>query len=80
MEVIAKRVYRHYGGDLYLVEAIGYDCETLEKMVIYRALYEEGKVWVRTYEDFIKEVNKNGQKHRFELQNIESVKINYKKQ
>lgn len=74
MEVEVGRIYRHYKGDYYLVEAIASHSETREKLVVYRALYGENKVWVRPYAMFIEEVNKNGQKYRFELQNIKSVK------
>jgi len=72
-ELKIKGIYKHYKGNLYIVEDIGYSSETLEKEVIYRALYEDNKVWIRPLDDFIKEVNKNGQKYRFELQEIESV-------
>ena len=72
-EVKIKGIYKHYKGDLYIVEDIAYNSETLEKMVVYRALYEDGKVWVRPYDMFFDEVNKNGQKYRFEIQNIKSV-------
>ena len=72
MEVQVKRIYKHYKGDLYLVEDVGYHSETGEKMIIYRSLYEEGKVWIRPYDMFFDEVNKNGQKYRFELQEIKS--------
>jgi len=72
-ELKIKGIYKHYKGNLYIVEDIGYNSETLEKEVIYRALYEDNKVWIRPLDDFIKEVNKNGQKYRFELQEIESV-------
>lgn len=72
MEVQVKRIYKHYKGDLYLVEDVGYHSETGEKMIIYRSLYEEGKVWIRPYDMFFDEVNKNGQKYRFELQDIKS--------
>lgn len=73
MEVKVKGIYKHFKGDLYLVEDIGFHSETKEKLVIYRALYEDSKVWVRPYDMFTEEVNKNGQKYRFELQNIESL-------
>ena len=43
-------------------------------MVAYRALYGENKLCCRTYYMFLEEVNKNGQKYRFELQDIKSVK------
>ena len=68
-----KGVYKHFKGDLYLVEDIVYNSETCEKMIAYRALYGDNKVWVRPYDNFFDEVNKNGQKYRFELQKIESL-------
>ena len=58
MEVQVKRIYKHYKGDLYLVEDVGYHSETGERMIIYRSLYEEGKVWIRPYDMFFDEVNK----------------------
>lgn len=67
-------IYRHYKGDLYIVQDIAYHSETQEKLVVYRALYEDTKLWVRPYEMFLEDVNKNGQKHRFELQEIKSCK------
>lgn len=72
-ELKIKGIYKHYKGNLYIIEDIGYNCETLEKEVIYRALYEDNKLWIRSLTDFTKEINKNGQKYRFELQEIESV-------
>jgi hypothetical protein len=69
-----KGIYKHYKGDLYLVEDIAYDSETEEELVIYRALYGSSKLWARPYSSFIEEVNKNNQKYRFELQNIKSLK------
>lgn len=56
-----------------MVEDIAYHSETEEKLVIYRALYGENTLWVRPYSMFLEEVNKNGQKYRFELQDIQSV-------
>ncbi|MBQ7667933.1 MAG: DUF1653 domain-containing protein [Clostridia bacterium] len=72
-EIKIKGIYRHYKGDLYLVEDIIYNSETCEKMVAYRALYGDNKLWCRPYSMFFDEVNKNGQKYRFELQDIKSV-------
>ena len=50
------KLYRHYKGNLY--EYIGgcYHSETLEEMVIYKALYGEGKTWVRPKTMFFEEV------------------------
>ena len=72
MEVEKNRVYRHYKGDYYIVIDIATTSETMEKMVIYRGLYENGPLWVRPYELFIDDVNKNNQVKRFLLQEIES--------
>lgn len=51
-----SKIYRHYKGNLY--EYIG-EClhsETLEEMVIYKALYGEGKTWVRPKTMFFEKV------------------------
>ena len=73
-ELKINGIYKHYKGDLYIVLAIAYNSEPLEKMVVYRALYGDNKLWVRPYDMFFDEVDKNGQKYRFELQDIKSVK------
>ena len=39
--------YRHFKGNLYELIGVGSHSETLEPMVIYRALYGEGGLWVR---------------------------------
>ena len=39
--------YRHYKGNLYEVTGFATHSETLEKMVIYKALYGDGEIWVR---------------------------------
>lgn len=39
--------YRHFKGNEYEVLYIAKNSETLEDMVVYRALYGDGLVWVR---------------------------------
>ena len=39
--------YRHYKGKEYEVLGIARHSETLEAMVVYRALYGEHEIWVR---------------------------------
>ncbi len=78
MGVKIHGVYKHYKGNYYIVEDIGYHSETLEKLVIYRALYGDHKVWCRPYDMFLDELDKEkqakyGQKHRFEPQNIKNM-------
>ena len=40
--------YRHFKGGEYEVLSVAKHSETLQPMVVYRALYGEGGVWVRT--------------------------------
>ena len=39
--------YRHFKGKEYEVLGVAKHSETLEPMVVYRALYGEGGLWVR---------------------------------
>ena len=39
--------YRHFKGNEYQVLGVAKHSETLEEMVIYRALYGEQQIWVR---------------------------------
>ena len=41
------REFRHFKGNLYRLEGFAKDSETLEEMVVYRALYGERGLWVR---------------------------------
>ena len=47
MNVIPLGIYRHYKGNEYEVVGFARHSETLEDMVIYRALYNDGGTWVR---------------------------------
>lgn len=78
-ELKIKGIYKHFKGDYYLVEDVALDSETQEEMVIYRKLYEDCSLWIRSKKMFLSEVDHNkypnvSQKYRFELQEIKSVK------
>jgi hypothetical protein len=71
-------IYKHFKGDFYIIEDIAFDSETKEKLVVYRALYGDNKLWCRPYDMFFSEVDREKypnvqQKYRFELQNIKSL-------
>ena len=55
-------IYEHYKGKKYEVTGIAKYSETLEEMVIYRALYGEGEMWVRPLAMFVGDVEVNGEK------------------
>ncbi len=60
--------YRHFKGKDYLVLGVAKHSETLEKLVIYKALYGEEKIWARPLKMFIEKVTVNGKKKpRFEF-------------
>lgn len=59
--------YRHFKGNEYEVVAIARHSETLEEMVVYRALYQDGGYWVRPVNMFLETVTVNGkEQNRFE--------------
>lgn len=83
-EVKIGRVYRHFKGNYYFVENIAYDCETTERMVVYKSLYnrDDNKyIWVRPEKSFLSEIDINRpdnitkQSHRFQL--CEEIEKNY---
>lgn len=52
--------YRHFKGKEYEVIGVAKHSETLEEMVVYRALYGEGGLWVRPASMWNEEVEKEG--------------------
>ena len=52
------REFRHFKGNLYRLEGFAKDSETLEEMVVYRALYGEGGLWVRPAKMFFETIER----------------------
>ena len=52
--------YRHYKNKDYTVLGVAKHSETLEELVVYRAEYGDGEIWVRPYEMFLEDVEVGG--------------------
>ncbi len=72
MSEIKSGKYRHYKGKLYEVIYVARDSETLERLVVYKALYDSEEfgnnaVWTRPLKMFLEDVTVNNKKvPRFE--------------
>jgi len=59
-------LYEHYKGNKYQVLGVAVHSETLEELVVYKALYGEGLSWVRPLKMFLEMVEIKGEmKPRF---------------
>ncbi len=60
--------YKHFKGNEYEVIGIAKHSETLEEMVVYKALYGDGDIWVRPLSMWDEEIERDGvKKKRFEF-------------
>ena len=59
MEIKPGR-YRHFKGNLYEVLGLARHSETMEEMVVYRALYGEHGLWVRPASMWSETVDRDG--------------------
>ena len=56
--------YRHFKGNEYELIGTARHSETLEEMVVYRALYGEGGLWVRPAAMWMETVERDGVSHQ----------------
>jgi len=62
MQEIKLGKYRHFKGMEYEVIGLAKHSETLEEMVVYRALYGEGGLWVRPASMWNETVEREGKR------------------
>lgn len=61
---VKKGRYRHFKGNEYELLYIAKDSETLEDMVVYKALYGEGGIWVRPLKMWNETVIRDGKEYK----------------
>ncbi len=60
MKNIKPGIYRHYKNKDYKVIYCATHTETNENLVVYQALYDTRRIWVRPKKMFIEDVEVNG--------------------
>ena len=60
MEQIRPGRYRHFKGNEYEVVGTARHSETMEELVVYRALYGQGGLWVRPARMWNETVERDG--------------------
>jgi len=61
MQTVKPGRYRHFKGNEYEVIGVAKDSETLQAVVVYRALYgDTQQLWVRSAAMFQEEIEKDG--------------------
>ena len=61
---IRPGIWRHFKGNRYQVIGVAKHSETLEPMVVYRALYGEGGLWVRPASMWLEPVERDGRTYQ----------------
>ena len=75
VQVIRPGRYRHFKGHAYEVIGVSRHSETEAPMVVYKALYGDGGLWVRPAEMWNETVERDGKTYRrfYRLDRIERV-------
>ena len=61
---IRPGIWRHFKGNRYQVIGVAKHAESLELMVVYRALYGEGGLWVRPASMWLETVERDGKTYQ----------------
>ena len=71
---IKPGIWRHFKGNRYQVIGLARHSESEELMVVYRALYGDGELWVRPASMWLETIERDGQIfQRFVLETEENA-------
>ena len=71
---IKPGIWRHFKGNRYQVIGLARHSESEELMVVYRALYGDGELWVRPASMWLETIERDGQiSQRFMLETEENA-------
>lgn len=59
-DIVIDGTYEHYKGKRYQIVGVAKHSETLEDLVVYRALYGVGELWARPKDMFLESVDIDG--------------------
>ena len=62
--MLKKGFYRHFKGNIYEVLGVAKHSEDLEEMVVYRATYGDGGLWVRPLSMWDETVVRDGAEYK----------------
>lgn len=63
-----RGIYKHFKGNLYELLCVAKHSETLDDMVVYKALYGDGDTWVRPASMWNEQIEHDGKMvKRFQL-------------
>lgn len=54
-----KGIYQHFKGQYYELIDVARHSETLEEVVVYRALYDKMELWIRPLKMFAEQIERN---------------------
>jgi len=78
-----NKVYRHFKGNYYYIKDIAKCSETLDKYVVYQALYGDSQTYIRKLDMFLESIDENKednitkQKYRFELVELNKEELKW---
>lgn len=64
MDFPKKGIYQHFKGNRYELVDFAKHSETLEPMVVYRALYGAGDLWVRPLSMWNETIERDGKSYK----------------